>query len=334
MGVVTDERHMTWSALRRRSLWVFSPIEVILMLIPLSYVFYFRLNPDLLVRTGWGQELLMLLGRTGACTRADVKESFTRNERMFAIAEGLKRQSREIESLPNGLRHVATPKGNYWIPGNTNLSLVQAEQEMAIYERGEHKVRPGDVVLDCGANVGTFTRRALEEGAGKVVAIEVSPLNVEALQRTFAREIAEGRVVVYGKGVWNKDDTLELTVYDNSALDSLVLRDRPETEAPSRLVRVPLTTVDKIVSELGLQRVDFIKMDVEGAESEALAGARETISKFQPRMSVASENLSADQFRLPQQLRALNASYTVTCGPCTAQNPYEIRVDVLFVAPR
>jgi predicted RNA methylase len=62
-------------------------------------------------------------------------------------------------------------------------------------------VPAGAVVLDCGAHVGVYTRRALNEGAAKVIAIEPVPQTVECLRRTFRREIAEGRVVVYQKGV-------------------------------------------------------------------------------------------------------------------------------------
>jgi FkbM family methyltransferase len=57
-----------------------------------------------------------------------------------------------------------------------------------------------------------------------------------------------------------------------------------------RDVQVLLTTIDKIVDELHLPRVDLIKMDIEGAEVKALAGARNTLSRFHPRMSTAAEH--------------------------------------------
>ena len=85
-----------------------------------------------------------------------------------------------------------------------------AEQERRIYMAGSVNVNAGDTVLDCGANVGVFTRVALAAGAKQVVAIEPAPDNVACLRRNFASEIAAGRVIVYPKGVWDKDDVLVL----------------------------------------------------------------------------------------------------------------------------
>ena len=81
------------------------------------------------------------------------------------------------------------------------LNYDLAEQKRNIYGTG---IRRGDIVLDAGANVGVFTRKALWAGASKVIAIEPAPENLECLRRNFAAEIADGRVVVYPKGVWDK----------------------------------------------------------------------------------------------------------------------------------
>jgi len=116
-----------------------------------------------------------------------------------------------------------------------------AEQEEEVYGHGV--LHPGDVVLDCGANVGVYTRVALAKGARIVVAIDLAPEPIQCLRRNFESEIREGRVIVYPKGVWDKEATLRLHASAKiaSAGDSVVM-DRgglgPE---------VPLTTIDKLV---------------------------------------------------------------------------------------
>ena len=60
---------------------------------------------------------------------------------------------------------------------------------------------------------------------------------------------------------------------------------------------VRVTTIDQMVAELGLPRVDFITMDIEGAEKPALRGAAQTLRKFKPRMAIASEHLPDDVYK-------------------------------------
>ena len=53
-------------------------------------------------------------------------------------------------------------------------------------------------------------------------------------------------------------------------------------------ITVPAVTIDQVVAEAGVERVDYIKMDIEGAERDALLGARRVISEQSPRMRSAS----------------------------------------------
>jgi hypothetical protein len=130
------------------------------------------------------------------------------------------------------------------------------------------KVRAADVVLDYGANVGAFTRKALSAGAKLVVAIDSSPINQEALRRTFAKEITEGRVII--------------------------------TER-----------------EPTLDRVDFIKMDMQGAEPKAL----NAIAKHHPRIALKIHHDEATK-SIP--------GYQTICGPCVESSPWRIRPDTLL----
>jgi len=224
-----------------------------------------------------------------------------------------------------------TRDGDFWIP-NRNAEVLAfnlAEEEQDIYGRGVTGVHSGDVVLDGGANVGVFTRKALNAGARTVIAIEPAPENVESLRRTFAPEIASGRVVIQALGLWNQPAELPLRVdAGNSARNSFVLSFGPAASE----VRVPLRTIDSLIGNLALTRVDFIKLDIEGAEKKAIAGANQTLARFHPRLAIAMEHLKDDPVAIPAVINALGLGYRTICGPCLF-NGSSIRPDALYFVP-
>jgi FkbM family methyltransferase len=209
---------------------------------------------------------------------------------------------------------VDTSAGRFWIPGRDTLTLAEMiqEQDRDIYGAGGGGVRSGDVVLDCGANAGVYARHALERGAKLVVAIDPSPTAIRCLRRNFSAEIAAGRVIIYPKGVWNKNDVLELTTNNALATAANSVSINRGAHGPA----VPLTTIDAIVGELKLDRVDFIKMDIEGAEGPALQGGRDTIGRFKPRMAISLEHRPADLEALTREVHGLWPGLTIEYGPC------------------
>ena len=135
---------------------------------------------------------------------------------------------------------------------------------------------------------------------------------------------------MYPKGVWHREEELKFFVYGNSALDSFVMPERVEEKAKPREVRMPVNSIDRIVAQLKLERVDFIKMDVEGAERNAMEGAQATLAKFHPRMSIALENLADDQYAVPPLVYKAWAGYRQECGRCTMAPNGLIQPDVMF----
>jgi len=253
-------------------------------------------------------------GRANGCSCGDAIRGHDFLFRFNETALRIGGASHVIQRDPLGLDLVETPLGRYWTVKNDRfLNFTLAEEAIDIYGQREEGPRKGDVVLDCGANIGVFTRKALAAGARLVVAIEPTPLTLVALRRNFEREIAEGSVIVVPKGVWNRVDMLDLATggEGNSVGNSLVLGRNLKNK-----IKVPLTTIDLLAAELHLDRVDFIKMDIEGAEKQALTGATGVIRQFRPRMAIASEHLDDDFTAIPQTVRAIWPGYQMTPSSC------------------
>jgi FkbM family methyltransferase len=195
--------------------------------------------------------------------------------------------------------------------GRRLLGYLLGEHALVGQTHPQHMARHGDVVLDCGAHIGVFTHFALRRGASKVVAIEPDPANMECLRRNFASEISDGRVVPVAKGVWSTVGELALEESTgNSGGNSLVGRDG------GLQVRIEVITIDRLIEDLRLSRVDCIKMDIEGAEREALQGAQRTLRKFRPRLMFDAYHRPDDPIVLPRLVRQAHRGYTSYCGPC------------------
>jgi hypothetical protein len=67
------------------------------------------------------------------------------------------------------------------------------------------------------------------------------------------------------------------------------------------------------VAELKLPRVDFIKMDIEGAEKQALAGGARTLAAYRPRMEISVDHLPEDPRMVPDVIRQIQPDYRIEC---------------------
>ena len=169
------------------------------------------------------------------------------------------------------------------------LEIFQDE----VYEQ-VWKPEPGQTVLDIGAYVGMFTVKAstLVGEEGRVIAIEPSPENYDLLARNCE---ALFNVTLVKKAVMATTGTGRLYYSKSAAANSLVIRWK-------RYVEVETITLDELVEELGLDKVDMIKLDAEGAELEVLKGATETLRKG-TRLAIAAYHTTAEGRRELEELR-------------------------------
>ena len=192
-----------------------------------------------------------------------------------------------------GLELWRTQLGELWVPGpgqELMELLVWEQMFQKVYSHDLVQVRPGDVVIDCGAHVGMFTRLALRMGAQLVVAVEPERMNLVAFRRNFAQELEAGKVRLVEKGVWEKAGWLQLRLSTvNTGSHSLVFsKNIKGTES------IEVTTIDSLVDSLKLARVDFVKMDIEGSETHALRGSLQSLKRWKPRLAISSYHLKGD----------------------------------------
>jgi FkbM family methyltransferase len=240
------------------------------------------------------------------------------------IKDAIATQRQPSEAIPDtGVFRWETPRGTVWTPKADDIGGIMA----GIYFRAPRwatidatdiiPVRPGDVVMDTGAHLGESTRHALQLGASLVIAVEPATANLQAFRRNLASHIAAERVVIIEKGVYDREGVLSFTTRESWGGSFHEKNDvhGHETDAP-----LPITTVDAIVTQLRLTRLDFIKMDIEGSEPYALAGARETLRRFKPRLAIGTYHRPGDLEAIQRVVMQANPDYREVPSRCMIYN--------------
>jgi FkbM family methyltransferase len=160
-------------------------------------------------------------------------------------------------------------------------------------------LRPGAIALDGGANIGQHTLQMISavSPGGLVIAAEPVPELRARLEAALRQNhISPDAVRVVSAGLWDQPGESEFYQVTNQAQHELSgLKNRHWLDPyPVQKIKVELTTIDSICA--GLPRLDFLKLDIEGAEMNALRGGRGTVQKFQPIVSFEQDQFSPQYF--------------------------------------
>jgi FkbM family methyltransferase len=118
---------------------------------------------------------------------------------------------------------------------------------------------------------------------------------------------------IFPWALWDEDTNLTFNKNDLSASTSSVIR-QESGESDENYLVVKGVTIDSFVDERGINFVGFIKLDIEGAEMEALRGAMKTIKKDRPYMAVCIYHKKEHVMEVPELLKELNPDYTFRIG--------------------
>lgn len=137
-------------------------------------------------------------------------------------------------------------------------------------------IASGDVVWDIGANVGLYSAKFLERGAGGVVCFEPAPGALAQLDRRFGGTTPDARVRIVPAALSNARGVARFVANGDSPVNKIA------TEVAEGTIEVQVMRGDAALAEFSLPSPQVIKVDVEGFELEVLEGldavlARDTV---------------------------------------------------------
>ncbi len=191
------------------------------------------------------------------------------------------------------------------------------------YKRNPHayvneriRINEGDVVIDAGACEGFFGSFALEHGAQQVIMFEPVPELVEGLKRTFMEEEKANRVKVIQFGLLDSLTEIVLTNTEQQICCATTVKGVSD----KKLLAVSL---DEYATQNKVEKIDFIKMDIEGVEIEAVRGMVNVIKQCKPRLSIAVYHNYENAQKIKEILLEIHPDYNITFNGCYMfERPY------------
>lgn len=141
-------------------------------------------------------------------------------------------------------------------------------------------LKGGETVLDVGANIGC-TSLLFSESAEHVYAFEPSPTTFSFLQKNVSGS-QPSNISLFNIGLGEEPAQSTLTFSSSNRSGGFVSDQTKASEAGHTTENIVIRKTDEIVETNGIEKVDFIKLDVEGFEASVLRGATQTLARDRP----------------------------------------------------
>jgi len=198
-------------------------------------------------------------------------------------------------------KHLVSPVVVPWIDDTRigvvpSTGLFRSLAQSGLYEPGtalalrQMLPQQGGCFIDIGANVGVFSVLASRwlGSSGRVIAIEPSPREMAYLRANIALNPGGAAVSLSDFAIADVEGQTILRVADdlNGGLNTLGSDFAYPGVPTNSEVAVSVTTLDALLTRLSVDRIDVVKIDVEGAEMRVLSGAEESLRRFGPALIV------------------------------------------------
>ena len=175
-------------------------------------------------------------------------------------------------------------------------------------ERGDVLIFPklGDHVIDAGSCFGdTAVAFAGAVGpSGRVYSFDPLQSHGDVVRYNVGQNGLEKTIVFFPVGLGARANVIPGPVSEENEVNPGFRLPSPKDDDA-----FPLRTIDSLVASRAVQRVDFLKMDIEGSELAALQGAEQTLRQFKPNLAISIYHKFADFFEIPSYLHGLGLGY-------------------------
>jgi len=166
------------------------------------------------------------------------------------------------------------------------------------------KLKPDSVFLDVGANIGLYSLHAARRigSRGRVIAFEPTPHTYDLFIENIKLNRREEIIEPHRFGLSDHTGDLPLVTGGRPASNRL------GEEGQDSDGNVAVKALDEISNSLNLERLDFLKVDIEGGEAKMFAGAKDTLRKFRPLILLESHHTAPD---FPERSGLIEMGYSL-----------------------
>ncbi len=170
--------------------------------------------------------------------------------------------------------------------------LGQDDSQANLGEGKYTDIKRGDTVFEVGAYTGFHAIRLSQivGKSGHVTAIEAVPSNFEILKKNIEGNNIEN-ITALNYAIWNQKGSIAFNVDErqkNSAVENVIDK--------KKQIEIPSQTIDNLIESLNVKKLDFIRIQTNGAELEALQGMANTF-KLKPKILVAVPYINKEKIQ-------------------------------------
>lgn len=192
----------------------------------------------------------------------------------------------------------------YTIPFAINVEFRNLQ-----YANAQVQVNQGDWVLDCGACWGDTSLWFADQvgPSGRVFCFEFIPSNLDIFCANAVINPELSKCIELVKHPVAARPGNVIRCQDNGAASTFKIAQAEDADASC--IEAVTVSIDDWVERCNPEKIDFIKMDIEGSELDALHGAAETLKRYRPKLAIAIYHRPEDIYQIPDFLMSLNLGY-------------------------